>query len=234
MKHGPVGVGQVLYGRELSESARSHSSLRVRQVALVPMRLFGSRSLSEDGLGGPSATPGFLLQCADFAAPTVFPIRAAVLQNSIHTTRVAHTSPFMYATRSSGRSAQPIHRQNGAILQSGIDAACREREETHTSTSMYAPPIVWLKDQDFLVLMKEYRDGRRRLITSYRVDRPHTRRSLQKKYAKRVNKKGQRRPPAQLLPHVVDELVNIVISAGRRSNVHLSAAPICDAEAGVG
>jgi hypothetical protein len=46
---------------------------------------------------------------------------------------------------------------------------------------------VWLKDQDFLVLMKKYKDGRRRLITSYHVDQPHTRRSLQKKYAKRVN-----------------------------------------------
>ncbi len=87
MKHGPVGIGFVLFRRELSESARSQSSLRARQVALVPMRLFGSRSLSDRGLGGPSATPGFLLQCADFAAPTVFPIGVAVLQNSIHTTR---------------------------------------------------------------------------------------------------------------------------------------------------
>lgn len=46
---------------------------------------------------------------------------------------------------------------------------------------------VWLKDHDFLVLMKKYRRGGRRLITSYYVDQPHTRRSLEKKYAKRIN-----------------------------------------------
>ena len=35
----------------------------------------------------PMATTGFLLPCADFAAPTVFPRGATVLQNSIHATR---------------------------------------------------------------------------------------------------------------------------------------------------
>ena len=43
---------------------------------------------------------------------------------------------------------------------------------------------VWLPDFDFLVLMKRYPDGRRRLITSYYVDQPHTRRNLKKKYAR--------------------------------------------------
>jgi len=33
MKHGPLGIGFMLFGREFSESARSPSSLRVRQVA---------------------------------------------------------------------------------------------------------------------------------------------------------------------------------------------------------
>ena len=46
---------------------------------------------------------------------------------------------------------------------------------------------VWLKGQDFLVLMKKYKDGSRRLITSYYVDQPHTRRSLLKKHGKRIN-----------------------------------------------
>jgi hypothetical protein len=46
---------------------------------------------------------------------------------------------------------------------------------------------VWFKGQDFLVLMKKYRDGSRRLITSFYVDQPHTRRSLLKKHAKRTN-----------------------------------------------
>src|ERR1017187_5610578 len=87
MKHGPVGVGFLLGEREFSESVRSPSSLRASQVALVPMRLSGSRSLSGHDLGGSSASAGFLLQYADLATPTVFPVRAAVLPNSIHATR---------------------------------------------------------------------------------------------------------------------------------------------------
>ena len=86
MKHGPWALD-------------SCSWARVFRVGSVPVISAGS-----PGCPGPdevvreqvpitvrswwtSATPGFLLQCADFAAPTVFPIRAAVLQNSIHTTR---------------------------------------------------------------------------------------------------------------------------------------------------
>jgi hypothetical protein len=46
---------------------------------------------------------------------------------------------------------------------------------------------VWLRDHHFLVLLKKYTNGKRRLITSYYVDQPHTRRSLEKKYAKRIN-----------------------------------------------
>jgi len=45
---------------------------------------------------------------------------------------------------------------------------------------------VWLQDLDFLVLMKKYPDGGRRLITSYYVDLPHKRRGLQKKYERRL------------------------------------------------
>jgi hypothetical protein len=45
---------------------------------------------------------------------------------------------------------------------------------------------VWLQDFDFLVLMKRYPAGGRRLITSYYVDQPHTRRGLQKKYERRL------------------------------------------------
>ncbi len=57
------------------------------QGSLALMRLFGSRSLSEYGLGGPSATSGFLLQCADPSAPTFFLVLAPVLQNPVHTGR---------------------------------------------------------------------------------------------------------------------------------------------------
>ena len=75
----------LLLGREFpSRFGPSHLS-GVSRHRLVPTRLSGNRSLSEYGLGGPSATTGFLLQCADFAAPTFFPERAAVLQNSIDT-----------------------------------------------------------------------------------------------------------------------------------------------------
>ena len=45
---------------------------------------------------------------------------------------------------------------------------------------------LWLKHFDFIVLMKKYRDGRRRLITSYFIDYPHKRRKLEKKYQKRI------------------------------------------------
>jgi len=49
-----------------------------------------------------------------------------------------------------------------------------------------AGTYLWLKDFDFLVLMKKYRDGSRRLITSYFIDYPHKRRKLEKKYNKRI------------------------------------------------
>jgi hypothetical protein len=46
---------------------------------------------------------------------------------------------------------------------------------------------IWLKDHDFLVLLKKYKDGRRRLLTAYYIDQPHYRRKLEKKYKRRVN-----------------------------------------------
>jgi hypothetical protein len=46
---------------------------------------------------------------------------------------------------------------------------------------------VWLKKYDFLVIMKKYPNGTRRLITSYYVDFPNTRRKLERKYSRRIN-----------------------------------------------
>ncbi len=46
---------------------------------------------------------------------------------------------------------------------------------------------VWLKDYDYLVLMKKYPDGRRRLITAHCIDYPHKRKNLEKKYKKRIS-----------------------------------------------
>lgn len=45
---------------------------------------------------------------------------------------------------------------------------------------------VWLKDHDFVVLMKRYRDGRRRLLTSFYIRYENYRGKLQRKYARRV------------------------------------------------
>jgi len=45
---------------------------------------------------------------------------------------------------------------------------------------------LWLKKLDFVVIMKKYRDGGRRLVTSFYVDYPHMRKKLHKKYKKRI------------------------------------------------
>jgi hypothetical protein len=45
---------------------------------------------------------------------------------------------------------------------------------------------VWLKDRDFVVIMKKYRNGRRRLITSFYVDEDYKRRDFERKYAERI------------------------------------------------
>ncbi|WP_293652838.1 hypothetical protein [Thiolapillus sp.] len=45
---------------------------------------------------------------------------------------------------------------------------------------------VWLEDDDFVVIMKKYPDGRRRLITSFWVEYRNTRRKLRKKYERRI------------------------------------------------
>jgi len=45
---------------------------------------------------------------------------------------------------------------------------------------------VWLKDYDFVVIMKRYPDGRRRLITSFYVDSAYKQKDLERKHANRV------------------------------------------------
>jgi hypothetical protein len=45
---------------------------------------------------------------------------------------------------------------------------------------------VWLKDNDYLTILKKYPDGRRRLITSFWIDYQNTRRKLEKKYENRI------------------------------------------------
>lgn len=45
---------------------------------------------------------------------------------------------------------------------------------------------VWLKDLDFVVIMKKYPDNKRRLITSFYVDKAHKRKDFKRKHANRI------------------------------------------------
>ena len=45
---------------------------------------------------------------------------------------------------------------------------------------------VWLKDLDFVVIMKKYPDNKRRLITSFYVDKAYKRMDFERKYARRI------------------------------------------------
>jgi hypothetical protein len=45
---------------------------------------------------------------------------------------------------------------------------------------------IWLRDHDFVVILKKYPNGNRRLITSFCVDHASTRRNLERKYKKRL------------------------------------------------
>lgn len=45
---------------------------------------------------------------------------------------------------------------------------------------------VWLENDDFVVIMKKYPNGGRRLITSYWLEYDHAKRKLRKKYERRI------------------------------------------------
>lgn len=45
---------------------------------------------------------------------------------------------------------------------------------------------VWLKDFDYLIVMKKYRDGQRRLVTAHYIDYDNKRHKLLKKHEKRL------------------------------------------------
>lgn len=55
-------------------------------------------------------------------------------------------------------------------------------EEGDGTTKTY----VWLKEHDFVVILKKYPNGSRRLITSFWVEHPHTKRRLIDKYNHRI------------------------------------------------
>lgn len=45
---------------------------------------------------------------------------------------------------------------------------------------------VWIKDYDFVVIMKKYPDGRRRIITSFHVDHDYTKKDFERKHENRI------------------------------------------------
>ena len=45
---------------------------------------------------------------------------------------------------------------------------------------------IWIKENDFVVILKKYRDGKRRLITSFYVDKPFKRKDFERKYVNRI------------------------------------------------
>jgi len=45
---------------------------------------------------------------------------------------------------------------------------------------------VWLKDYDYVAILKKYPDGRRRLVTSYWVEYENAKRKFEKKYEQRI------------------------------------------------
>jgi hypothetical protein len=61
---------------------------------------------------------------------------------------------------------------------SDLNPAIVKKGDVHT--------YVWLEHFDYVIVMKRYRDGRRRLITAYWVDYESKRRALLKKYSTRL------------------------------------------------
>jgi len=45
---------------------------------------------------------------------------------------------------------------------------------------------IWIKDYDFVVIMKRYPKGKRRLITSFYIDETYKREDFERKYASRI------------------------------------------------
>lgn len=55
-------------------------------------------------------------------------------------------------------------------------------EEDNSNINTY----IWLMANDYLLLMKKYKDGSRRLLTSFYIDYPNYKRKLEKKYKARI------------------------------------------------
>jgi hypothetical protein len=56
----------------------------------------------------------------------------------------------------------------------------------HEEGDLTIKTYIWLKDYDFTVIMKKYPDNKRRLITSFYIDKSYTQEDLERKYANRI------------------------------------------------
>lgn len=63
---------------------------------------------------------------------------------------------------------------------SSTEVLAWDYEEGNSDTKTY----IWLKEFDFVVIMKKYRNGKRRLITSFYVDKAKS--DFERKYASRI------------------------------------------------
>ncbi|NMC49897.1 MAG: hypothetical protein GYA47_10830 [Desulfovibrio sp.] len=65
---------------------------------------------------------------------------------------------------------------------SDSDLLCWDYEEGNRTIKTY----VWLKDKDFVVIMKKYKNNSRRLVTSFFIDYESKRKNLAMKYKNRI------------------------------------------------
>ncbi len=59
---------------------------------------------------------------------------------------------------------------------------CWDYEEGDGAVKTY----IWIKDYDFVVILKKYTNGQRRLVTSFYVDRKYTKNDFERKYKNRL------------------------------------------------
>lgn len=71
-----------------------------------------------------------------------------------------------------------------ALIEHADDPAVKAWDYQEGSGDVHT--YLWLETFDYVVVMKRYPDGRRRLITAYRIDYESKRHNLRKKYAHRL------------------------------------------------
>jgi hypothetical protein len=71
-----------------------------------------------------------------------------------------------------------------ALIEKGYEpeALAWDYEEGDLTIKTY----IWLKNYNFTVIMKKYPDNKRRLITSFYIDKSYKRKDFERKYANRI------------------------------------------------